>query len=54
MTRDEVLEQLRSYHGPVDPEIAHSKADALLCAFLRSLGYDDVVEAYEQIEKWYA
>ena len=29
-------------------------ADKTLCLFLRSLGYNDLVDAYERIEKEYA
>lgn len=37
-----------------DPEGAHVDADQVLCDLLRALGCGDVVEAYDQIEKWYA
>lgn len=37
-----------------DPERNHSNADELLCLLLKELGYTDIVEAYEKIEKWYA
>lgn len=40
--------------GTGDPEVAHGIADDVLCAFLRTLGYDDIVEAWEQVPKWYA
>lgn len=37
-----------------DPESGHVRADEALCALLRGLGFDDVVDAYEAVEKWYA
>ena len=37
-----------------DTEANHSNADTLLTDLLIELGYDDVVDAYEMIEKWYA
>jgi hypothetical protein len=37
-----------------DHELAHVEADEVLCKFLRSLGYDDVVEAYIRVPKWFA
>lgn len=37
-----------------DKEIAHLRADDLLCALLKELGYSEVVEAWERIPKWYA
>ncbi len=35
-------------------EAAHRKADYILCAVLSKLGYDDIVEEYHNLEKWYA
>lgn len=37
-----------------EPEHAHSKADKLLCELLTDLGYGNIVNAYEKVEKWYA
>lgn len=37
-----------------DIESDHGKADAILCEFLESLGYKNLVEIYERIDKWYA
>ena len=37
-----------------DTEAAHSNADKVLCDLLVSLGYKDVVEDYQRVEKWYA
>lgn len=37
-----------------DQEDAHYEADAVLVDLLRDLGFDEVVCAYEKIEKWYA
>jgi hypothetical protein len=45
------LEQLETLH---DREAAHILADGLLCQLLTHLGYTEVVEAYEKIDKWYA
>ena len=33
---------------------AHSMADAALCDLLVSLGYQDVVAAFHEVDKWYA
>lgn len=54
MTKDEAIKALRSAGEIGDVEIAHSHADTILCMFLISLGYADVVGEYESIEKWYA
>jgi hypothetical protein len=44
------LEQLASLD---DQETAHVNADNLLCQLLEHLGFKEVVEAYEKIDKWY-
>lgn len=56
MTREEALAQLadiKRYDG-WDEEEAHSDADKVLCKLLTQLGYADVVEAWEKINKWYS
>jgi hypothetical protein len=40
-------------YGSNDFEVNHINADKILCEFLRSLGYNDLVDAYERIEKEY-
>lgn len=35
-------------------EIAHIEADKILCNLLSDLGYSDIVEAFEKVNKWYA
>lgn len=37
-----------------DPESAHIKADDLMVELLRDLGYDEAMDAYESMTKWYA
>lgn len=37
-----------------DTEIAHSKADNLLCEFLYELGHGDLIKEYRKVSKWYA
>mgnify|MGYP007046703479 CR=1 FL=1 len=52
------LKQLRAIKALQDKcrdlEADHSSADKVLCQLLRSLGYDEVVNEYELIDKWYA
>jgi hypothetical protein len=50
MSRDELLDALRELRGG-DPEGGHAEADRLL---LRFIGDDEITEAFEAIEKWYA
>lgn len=52
--RQKAIGELKKWQGNTDKEIAHSEADDILCAFLISLGYKDVVSEWEKIEKWYA
>lgn len=37
-----------------DPEADHSDADKLLLIFLRSLGFNEIADAFEEVDKWYA
>ena len=37
-----------------DPEEGHMNADAVLCVLLTELGFADVVEAWNTVDKWYA
>ena len=37
-----------------DPEEAHYLADEILCELLCELGYDEIVDIFDNINKWYA
>lgn len=55
MTREEAIARLHAAESQSsDAEGAHNLADAVLCEFLQSLGYADVVEAWIEVPKWYA
>jgi hypothetical protein len=49
----ETLEEVTRTFGR-DIEGAHSMADDILCNLLVSLGYKEVVDAWEEVPKWYA
>lgn len=49
-----LLQQMRELASERDTETAHGKADDLLCEYLLLLGKTDIVEAYNQVGKWYA
>jgi hypothetical protein len=51
--REWILTQLKGLVG-TDPEIAHGKADELLCEYLEAIGSRDIVESYMSIKKWYS
>lgn len=54
MTREEAIEKLKECQKNRDIEAAHSDADDVLCKLLSSLGYADVIEQWEKVDKWYA
>lgn len=54
MDEIEVMDEMDVTCFTGDPELDHKRADNILCRFLRDLGYDDLVDLYEQVEKYYA
>ena len=56
-TADKALRRLRAIGGPTGAGHAsandHAGADQVLCDLLRSLGYYDVVDAYECLDRRY-
>lgn len=48
------LQELIELQNETDVEIAHVKADDVLTNLLRDLGYEEIVEAYNKINMWYA
>lgn len=55
MTPDEVLEQAEEIIALFDddPSKVHPMLDDLLCAVLRSLGYERLVNLYQEQERWF-
>lgn len=53
MTRDEVKARLKELAQDSDTEVAHRLADEVLCRFLEHLGEHEVVELYNEVDKWY-
>lgn len=54
MTREDAIEKLRALLDEDDVEAAHADADTVLANLLTSLGYEDVVRAWDEVPKWYA
>lgn len=56
MTEQEAIEQMKieAKDGNNDNETAHINADAILCEFLRSLGYGELVNVYNSFDHWYS
>ncbi len=48
----DALEELQKPDGDVEHQ--HGEADGLVIKFIRSLGYDDIADAWQKVPKWYA
>lgn len=46
--------RLKAAQGNCDVESAHDDADKVLCDLLEALGFKEIVEEYNKVEKWYA
>jgi len=53
-SRELFLQKMLELQKDDDYEVTHIKADGLLCEMLIELGYKDIVDAYNGINKWYA
>lgn len=53
MTKEEAIAKLKAIDND-DPEMGHLEGDKILCEFLVSLGYKEVVDAWEELDKWYS
>lgn len=51
---NDYVARLKELQGSNDPECAHASADGILCEILEALGYDEIVNEYDKIDKWYA
>lgn len=54
MSPKEFAEAMRQIDQDCDVEIGHSRADDLMCAILRELGYEEGVNVFDEMVKWYA
>jgi|TARA_R110000803_G_scaffold110244_1_gene178632 hypothetical protein len=54
LTKEQVLQRLKECAADDDTEMAHVAADTALCEFLIALGHEDVVDAYNDVDKWFA
>jgi hypothetical protein len=51
---EEAIAKIKAAKKTGDIELAHKKADEILCDLLATLGYEKVVEEFHAMEKWYA
>lgn len=49
---DSALSDMAKEVENLDYEAAHSNADNILCGLLRKLGFGDVIDVYDKIQKW--
>lgn len=54
LTPDQVRERLLQIAQDYDQEEGHIQADDAICGLLLHLGYEDIVENYCKLPKWYA
>lgn len=52
--RESYINELKHLEELDDAEIRHVEADNILCSLLIRLGYSDVVDAFDSLDKWYA
>jgi hypothetical protein len=52
--KDKFIIELNDLNRKGDTEAAHQRADNILCEILIDLGYADIVEAYDNVQKWYS
>lgn len=54
VTYQKVLNALNELVGNEDFESCHRTADNILVNFIKTLGYNELANAYERVGKWYA
>lgn len=54
MTPKEFTFEMQRISKDLDLEGAHREADDLMCRLLVSLGYEEGIEIFQKMEKWYA
>ena len=50
----EILGEMTTLQGHVDTEMAHHRADELLCKALMELGQFQLVDEFLEVNRWYA
>ena len=51
---DSYIKDLKECQEDRDIECAHVNADGILCRLLNELGFKDVVEEYNKVDKWFS
>ena len=53
-TPEELAQEMREIDKCIWTEEKHIQADAALCETLRSLGYGEAVDIFDEMKKWYS
>ena len=53
MNKEKALRAMKNLRGKV-PDEAHREADSILCQVLKKEGYDELVEEFWMLNKWYS
>ncbi len=53
-TPSEIAKSMQEISKKRDPERVHGEADDLMVLVLRALGYDEAMDIYENMTKWYS
>jgi hypothetical protein len=48
------IEKLDKLKQTGDIELMHMQADTILCEVLKAMDFDDVVDAWEDVDRWYS
>ncbi len=54
MKKEQAIREMEAQISNEDYEGAHSKADEILCEFLKEQGHNDLVALYRKVGKYYA
>ena len=54
MTKEKAIKELKEIQSLGMGEDSHIAADGVLVKLLISLGYEEIIKEYHEIEKWYA
>lgn len=54
MTPKEFAEKMQSIVDEKNTELGHIEMDDLMCELLKSLGYEEGVEIFDNALKWYS
>ena len=52
--KNELEKEMEEVKNIKDIEERHRRADEILCELLENLGFENLVETYREVYKWYA